>query len=302
MRLLFFVIFGLYQTSALAQILVIQRVNVISMTSAQLQPAQDVWIENDKIVAIQPSGTAFAQTADLQIDGRGKYLIPGLIDTHVHQHRMTLQDPLTLFKLYIANGVTSVCNMAAFPGQDIPAIKAASLETNRIAPWYYSSGPHLDSSNLRNLADVHQQIQQLYQTAQRLTLALSQAGVPLLAGSDNLGFHIGGFSLHDELEQLQLAGLSPYQALQSATITAARFLGRQAIAGTIEVGKNAELVLLDANPLLDIRASRQISAVMQKGRWLNRAALDELLQQAKAERALEWPADQAKVAPFFAQP
>ena len=73
------------------------------------------------------------------------------------------------------------------------------------------------------------------------------------------------------------AGLSRVQALQTATINPARFLGREKTEGTIEAGKRADLVLLDADPLADIRNTRRIAAVIVRGRVLLRADLDRLL-------------------------
>ncbi|MGW5720751.1 amidohydrolase family protein [Amycolatopsis sp. NPDC003865] len=113
--------------------------------------------------------------------------------------------------------------------------------------------------------------------------AAHRAGVPLLAGTDCLNPYVfPGFSLHDELEHLVEAGLSPLRALQVATRDAAAFLGRSATAGTIAPGKVADLVLLDANPLTDIRAIRRIDTVVAAGRVFDRAALDHLLAGAEA--------------------
>jgi Amidohydrolase family len=99
-------------------------------------------------------------------------------------------------------------------------------------------------------------------------------GVPLLAGCDGT---VPGFCLHDELQALNEAGLSPFQALQTATINPARFLGREKTEGTIDAGKRADLVLLDADPLTDIRNTRRIAAVVVPGRVLLKADLDRLL-------------------------
>ena len=86
--------------------------------------------------------------------------------------------------------------------------------------------------------------------------------------------------LHDELELLVAAGLTPVQALQAATSAAADYLGRDDV-GTLRAGAVADAVLLDADPLLDIRATRRIHAVMLRGRWLDRAALDAMLDDAR---------------------
>jgi len=98
-----------------------------------------------------------------------------------------------------------------------------------------------------------------------LIKALHDAGAGLLLGSDAPQvFNVPGFSLHDELQMLVDAGLSPYAALASGTSEVARFLGSNT--GTIAVGRDADLVLLDADPLADIRNTRRIHGVMLRGR------------------------------------
>jgi hypothetical protein len=113
-----------------------------------------------------------------------------------------------------------------------------------------------------------------------MTLAMFRAGVPFMAGTDTAaGVHIfPGFSLHDELGLFVRAGLTPMQALQTATRNPAVFLHRLADTGTIEKGKRADLVLLDANPLEDIANTRRIRAVVLAGRYFSRPDLDRMLR------------------------
>jgi imidazolonepropionase-like amidohydrolase len=89
-----------------------------------------------------------------------------------------------------------------------------------------------------------------------------------------------GFSLYDELALLVEAGLTPLEALQAATRNAAEGMGLGGNVGTIEVGKSADLVLLDADPLAAITNTTRIAAVVVSGRLLERADLDELLHAA----------------------
>src|SRR4051794_16338345 len=98
-------------------------------------------------------------------------------------------------------------------------------------------------------------------------------------------FVFPGFSLHDELALLVEAGLTPLEALRSATIAPAVFLHATDSLGTIDKGRVADLVLLDANPLADIHNTMRIRAVVLAGRLLERAALDSLLAAAKGEAA-----------------
>jgi len=103
---------------------------------------------------------------------------------------------------------------------------------------------------------------------------LRDAGIPLLAGTD-VGFPyvIPGSGLHKELSLLVEAGLTPAQALAAATINPARFLGLEKELGTIEPGKIADMVLLDSNPLADIRSVSRINAVIANGRIFLRAEI-----------------------------
>ena len=107
----------------------------------------------------------------------------------------------------------------------------------------------------------------------RLILELHRAGAGLLLGSDSPQvFSVPGFSLHRELAALVAAGLTPYEALRTGTVSVARFLGTNT--GEVAVGRDADLVLLDANPLEDIRNSRRVHGVMLRGEWLPGAALE----------------------------
>jgi len=113
--------------------------------------------------------------------------------------------------------------------------------------------------------------------------AMHRAGIPFLAGTDTPpGVYIfPGFSLHEELQRFVAAGFTPMEALQTATLNPARFLGMENQLGTIEKGKLADLVLLNANPLEDIRNTQKIEAVVVNGRYLSRVDLDKMLAAAE---------------------
>jgi len=107
---------------------------------------------------------------------------------------------------------------------------------------------------------------------------MRKAGVRFMAGTDTAAPNVlPGFSLHEDLAFLVQAGLTPMEALQAATRNPAEFLGHLDSQGTIAAGKNADLVLLDANPLDDIHNTQKIRAVVVRGKLLDRAALDQLL-------------------------
>ncbi|HQZ97498.1 MAG TPA: amidohydrolase family protein [Pyrinomonadaceae bacterium] len=110
-----------------------------------------------------------------------------------------------------------------------------------------------------------------------------RAGVPIMTGTDNNNpYVVPGFALHSELELFVRAGLTPIQALQSATIVPARYLGLTRSNGSTEKGKIADIILLDADPLSDIRNTRKIAAVMVNGKLLDRADLDKMLKTVEA--------------------
>ena len=108
---------------------------------------------------------------------------------------------------------------------------------------------------------------------------LQQSGAGLLLGSDSPQiFNVPGFAIHRELQSLVDAGLSPYQALLTGTVNPARFFGRSDVAGTVEEGREADLVLLDSNPLQDISATRRVHGVMLRGRWFSKREIGEMLK------------------------
>ena len=116
--------------------------------------------------------------------------------------------------------------------------------------------------------------------------AIQDAGGRLIAGSDTPEwFHLYGFGLHRELGALVQAGLTPYEALVAATRHPAEFLGSSRQWGTVEPGKRADFVLLSGNPLEDITNTARIRGVAIGGRWLDRAALDEMVARGAVATA-----------------
>ena len=118
----------------------------------------------------------------------------------------------------------------------------------------------------------------VYENLMEVVESMNQAGVRFLAGTDTFNpFCFPGFSLHDELELLVHAGLTPAQALQAATRNAAEYSNKLDSFGSVEKGKIADLLVLDGNPLEDINNTRKISSVIYGGKVFDRAALDQML-------------------------
>jgi hypothetical protein len=119
-----------------------------------------------------------------------------------------------------------------------------------------------------------------YLAAQEKMLpALNDYGGHLMSGTDaSLAVVVPGFSLHDELETIADVGLSPYDVLRTSTYNPALYLGELDDFGTVEVGKRADLLLLEGNPLEDIANTRQIAGVMVRGRYFSRADLNLMLE------------------------
>lgn len=117
-----------------------------------------------------------------------------------------------------------------------------------------------------------------------LTAAAQRASVRIMAGTDYIA---PGLDVHRELEQLVRAGLTPAQALRAATITPARYAGRAHDQGAIDAGKVADIVLLDADPLRDIRNTRRIHAVVFGGAFYDGDALDAIKAHV-ARNARSW--------------
>jgi imidazolonepropionase-like amidohydrolase len=124
-------------------------------------------------------------------------------------------------------------------------------------------------------------LKQLFADQIKLVKLFDNAGMKMLTGTDFGGqWLVAGFSLHQEFDLLAQAGLSPLKVLQMTTLNGAKFLHRVATMGTVEVGKDANLVLLDANPIASVQNLHRIDAVVRGGVYYSRDDLDQIEQRA----------------------
>lgn len=194
----------------------------------------------------------------------------------------------SLWRHFAANRASVVPTLVTWPIRlDPPDTLIAKLDQGRIAGLCY-----VPVDALREWRDQLTELKQetggpdwreVYRGEVRNAAEMHRAGVPLMAGTDiGAPLLVPGFSIHDELALLvRDAGMTPLQALQAATLTPARVMGAADSLGTVEAGKLADLVLLDADPLADIANTRRVHAVVANGRWMDRAALDRLLHGAR---------------------
>ena len=178
-----------------------------------------------------------------------------------------------LFDKLAANGIWQTPTLAffrllpdVFSGKPMPHEEYASVsavEFNRAN----AQASKIDAQGLMFLRSMSK-------TSLTVIRDMLSRGNVLLAGCDG---GVPGFCLHDEMEILTEAGLSPLQAIQTATINPARFFGRESSHGTIAAGKRADIVMLDGDPRVDVRHTRRISAVVYGGRLLPKAEIDRMI-------------------------
>ena len=156
------------------------------------------------------------------------------------------------------------------------ADRFANTEQKHIPKTIRADWPPADNTPAPPAAAAY--INRVWNRYLEIVARMQADGVPLLAGTDTGDpWSYPGAELHEELELLVKAGLTPAQALRTATINPAKFLDAEDSFGTVQVGKLADLVLLDANPLDDIRNTRRIAGVFLGGEWLSKQRLDSLV-------------------------
>jgi imidazolonepropionase-like amidohydrolase len=153
-----------------------------------------------------------------------------------------------------------------------------------LRPGIVETWKNQDDWRLKNRsAEISARSRMIYQKELDLVSKMHRAGVKMLAATDAVVWYVvPGFSLHDELELFVKAGLTPMEALQTATRNPAVYLGLIDLVGTVEPGKKADLVLLEANPLENTSNTKRISAVVVNGKLFPRVKLDKMLKDAEA--------------------
>jgi imidazolonepropionase-like amidohydrolase len=151
-------------------------------------------------------------------------------------------------------------------------------EMRYVAPETRAQWAEVKESMLQETGSTPESARRTIAMRRKLIKALHAAGAGLLLGSDAPQiYNVPGFSTHRELESLVAAGLTPYQALETGTRNIAKYFGTEREMGTVEQGKRADLILLEADPLADIRNTTKRAGVMVRGRWLPQAEIERRL-------------------------
>jgi imidazolonepropionase-like amidohydrolase len=237
------------------------------VTPAEASQAGQYMIEHTETLF---EGTFSAKLSDAQL--------PGAIHTW-----LATEEPDKLFAEFVKNGTWVDPTVAGY-------LEVADMFDPKISPdpryryvaasqrkkWEEQQKQHPMSAE--EVRSTHEHMNELVE----VTARMYKDHVRMVAGTDAAGPRLVGFSLHRELATFVREGMTPLEALQTATLNPAIAFERIADMGTVETGKVADLVLLDANPLVNIENTQRINAVIEDGKLYRRSDLDKLL--SKAER------------------
>lgn len=208
----------------------------------------------------------------------------GLFDTY------DKEKAATLFAAFVKNGIWQTPTLALLEGFGYgdelvkdPSFHYMPESWRKTA--HPRDKPYMQDLKPEELDALTQRIRALLTRYKQLVGDMHKAGVEFLAGTDTSLTNpvIPGVGLHHELALLVDSGLTPFEALATATKNPAQYFGVPNQLGTIEAGKVADLVLLDANPLADIHNTRKIRAVIVRGRYFGRPDLDAMLARASGQ-------------------
>lgn len=159
------------------------------------------------------------------------------------------------------------------------ALKQPGMEY--LPPWVREQwGPENSFYKLNFSPDVLPGFRKSWEFQNKLVKGMHEAGVRMLVGTDAMvPGNMPAFTLHEELRYLVSNGFTPFEALQAATRNSAEFLNQSNEFGTVEVGRRADLILLNANPLNDVAHATQRSGVMVRGRWFSDSRLRQMLNE-----------------------
>jgi hypothetical protein len=220
----------------------------------------------------------------------------GLFDTYSEEKAAAL------FRTFVKNGTWQTPTLALLDGfarardEDFRADpRRKYMLKTWVAAWdprntFFLKDLFSPKANGENGYDaLNARVRTLLARHEKLVGDMHRAGVEFLAGTDANGWNpvMPAFGLHRELELLVASGLTPMEALQCATRNPARYFGGSKEGGTVEIGKVADLVLLNADPLGDIRNTERIEAVVMRGKYYSREDLDALLTQVEKRVAAQ---------------
>jgi hypothetical protein len=272
-----------------AETLAFAHVSVIPINREQILSDQTVLVAGGRIVAMGPSESTELPDGVAPIDTTDRYLIPAYCDMHrqdliAHSEEVMKhaqgdygQENVDRLAELIAGSGTWVIPTLVTSRNILAVFDDPERELSRPEARYFRHPMQrgMWSFILGNLYEPipetgRQSIREGFERFQLpFTRALHDRGVRLLAGSDSpLPTLVPGFGLHRELEELVAIGLTPFEALSTSTTHPFEYLGELDDAGTIEVGKRANLVLLRENPLVDITHTQTVAGVVLEGRWL----------------------------------
>jgi len=200
----------------------------------------------------------------------------------IRNQEKTKKDAQTFAKLSKENNTWLIPNLIAIVKirdqvQSLDSIR--SMETLKyVHPLLQDKWLNSNNYNKHSSPEFINYLDSLITFHKEMIVAFKEAGVPMVAGTDaGVSGVVTGFALHDELELLVEAGLTSEEALISATRLPAQWLEIENTVGTVEINKYADLILLDANPLEDIKNIRAIYGVFVNGTWLDREKIDKML-------------------------
>ena len=193
-----------------------------------------------------------------------------------------------LFSTFVKNGTWQVPTLVllkgfAYPDELVKDPHAVYMPSEWRATAHPRQKYYMTDLKPEEFDALVKRIRALLERHKQIVRDMHRAGVPLLAGTDTSGLNpvLAGWGLHEELALFVDCGLTPMEALQTATLNPARYFKLEKEFGTVEEGKSADLVLLDANPLKDIHNTQKIRAVVMRGRVFSRGDLDGMLSRAK---------------------